>query len=161
MLVGGCDPHRHSLSTMTMLKDNHIWAHSVHASSTAAAITSAIQAARAAGGFSIKIEVECQTEEEAHTAAAAGADVVMLDNFSGEEVRRAARNLKQRWGEKVLVEVSGGLTEANVKEYVCKDVDVISSSSIHQGVRHVDFSLKVVQKGFAPNVDGAGESAQV
>ncbi|KAI9684014.1 MAG: hypothetical protein M1822_005841 [Bathelium mastoideum] len=171
MLVGGCDPHRHSLSTMTMLKDNHIWAHSAHSSSssssasattTAAAITASIQAARAAGGFSVKIEVECQTLEEAHTAAEAGADVVMLDNFSADEVRTAARSLKERWGEKVLVEVSGGLTEENAERYACEDVDVISSSSIHQGVRHVDFSLKVVQKGIGSGgVDGAGESVQV
>ncbi|KAI9708434.1 MAG: hypothetical protein M1820_003894 [Bogoriella megaspora] len=146
MLVGGCDPHRHSLSTMTMLKDNHIWAHSSRSSSTADAIQSSIAAAKAAGGFSTKIEVECQNLEEAECAAEAGADVVMLDNFSGEEVRSASRKLKEKFGNRVLVEVSGGLTEGNVKEYVCEDVDIISSSSIHQGVRHVDFSLKVVQK---------------
>jgi nicotinate-nucleotide pyrophosphorylase (carboxylating) len=44
------------------------------------------------------------------------------------------------------VEVSGGLTEENVEAYVCGDVDVISTSSIHQGVKHVDFSLKIVPK---------------
>ena len=149
-----------------MLKDNHIWAHGNNtnaedATTTAAAITSAIQAARAAGGFSVKIEVECQSLDEAQTAAEAGADVVMLDNFGPEEVRRAAGRLKERWADRVLVEVSGGLTEENVEAYACADVDVISSSSIHQGVRHVDFSLKVIQKGVGQVVDGAGESVQV
>ena len=139
MLVGGCDSPRIDLSAMTMLKDNHIIA--------AGSITRAVTAAQAAGGFAIKVEVECQSEAEAHEAIAAGADVVMLDNFTGEEVKVAARSLKKMWkGRKeFLVEVSGGLTEANVAEFVCNDVDVISTSSIHQGVPHVDFSLKIIQ----------------
>jgi len=139
MLVGGCDPHRHDLSTMTMLKDNHIWACS-------GSITKAVHAAKSAGGFSIKIEVECQTVAEANEAAAAGADVVMLDNFTPEGVREAAKELKERWGKGLIVEVSGGLTEENVTPFVCEYIDVISSSSIHQGVKHVDFSLKIVPK---------------
>ncbi|KAF2427660.1 nicotinate-nucleotide pyrophosphorylase-like protein [Tothia fuscella] len=139
MLVGGCDPHRHDLSTMTMLKDNHIWASS--------SITSAVHAAKSAGGFAIKVEVECQNVDEANEAAEAGADVVMLDNFTPEGVREAARTLKERWGKGLIVEVSGGLTEKNVTPFVCEDIDVISTSSIHQGVKHVDFSLKVVPKG--------------
>ena len=139
MLAGGCDPHRIDLSAMTMLKDNHIIA--------AGSITRAIKAAQAAGGFAIKVEVECQSETEANEAVAAGADVVMLDNFTGEGVKVAARSLKERWKGRrdFLLEVSGGLTEANVADFVCNDVDVISTSSIHQGVPHVDFSLKIVQ----------------
>jgi len=142
MLVGGCDPHRHDLSTMTMLKDNHIW--------SSGSITNAVAAAKAAGGFSLKVEVECQTEAEADEAIAAGADVVMLDNFTPDGVRVAAANLKRRWAEKgkgkgsFLVEVSGGLTETNVGGYVCEDIDIISTSSIHQSTQHVDFSLKIV-----------------
>ena len=141
MLIGGCDPHRYDLSTMTMLKDNHIWA-------CQNSITRAVHAAKAAGGFSIKVEVECQTEEEAEEAIRAGADVVMLDNFSGEGVKIASRSLKERLrsgeGKEFLIEVSGGLTEENVEGFVCEDIDIISTSSIHQGVKHVDFSLKIV-----------------
>ncbi|KAJ9659791.1 nicotinate-nucleotide diphosphorylase (carboxylating) [Coniosporium apollinis] len=160
MLIGGCDAHRHDLSTMTMLKDNHIWACS-------GSITKAVHAAKAAGGFSVKVEVECQSFEEADEAIAAGADVVMLDNFSGEEAGKCAGRLKDKWGRgergRALVEVSGGLTEGNVREYVNKDVDVVSTSSIHQGVKHVDFSLKVVPKGKATEKEGeaAGESVDV
>jgi len=90
--------------------------------------------------------VECVSVEEAHAAAEAGADIVMLDNFTAEGVRAAAREVKDRWGKRVLVEVSGGLTEENVEGFVSADVDIVSSSSIHQGVKHVDFSLKVVPK---------------
>jgi nicotinate-nucleotide pyrophosphorylase (carboxylating) len=122
----------------------------------------------------VKVEVECQTEDEAHTAIEAGANVVMLDNFTPDGVRVAAKNLKDRWGRgrtaRALVEISGGLTEANAPDYVCDDVDIISTSSIHQGVRHVDFSLKVIPKATVKDVaavsqaegrEGMGESANV
>ncbi|KAL7948507.1 Quinolinate phosphoribosyl transferase [Trichoderma barbatum] len=137
MLVGGADGHRMDLSAMVMLKDNHVWSRG--------SITEAVAAAKAVAGFSTKIEVEVQSEAEADEAIAAGADVVMLDNFTGDGVKIAARSLKERWAGKknFLLEVSGGLREDNVEPYVCNDVDIISTSSIHQGVPHVDFSLKI------------------
>ncbi|KAL8725930.1 MAG: hypothetical protein Q9166_007058 [cf. Caloplaca sp. 2 TL-2023] len=141
--IGGADPHRHDLSSMAMLKDNHIWACDGN-------ITKAVHTAKAVGGFSVKVEVEVQSEEEAVEAVRAGADVVMLDNFlPGEELSRVVGRLRGRFrgGEErreFLIEVSGGLTEENVGGYVCEGVDVISTSSIHQGVKHVDLSLKVV-----------------
>ncbi|KAL5361851.1 Quinolinate phosphoribosyl transferase [Aspergillus floccosus] len=160
LLVGGADPHRHDLSSMTMLKDNHVWACANNAAaadggaggqglsetSIAAAIPRAVQAAKAAGGFSVKVEVECRSVEEANAAIEAGADVIMLDNFSAEGVRAAAKKLKQDWAGKnrsFLIEVSGGLNESNAASYVCEDVDILSTSSIHQGTSIVDFSLKV------------------
>lgn len=137
MLVGGIDGHRHDLSSMIMLKDNHIWAKG--------SITAAVKAAKSVGGFALKVEVECQSEEEADEAIEAGADVVMLDNFTGEGIKVAARSLRDRWKGKreFLIESSGGLTEENVKGYICNDIDIISTSSVHQGVPHVDFSLKI------------------
>ncbi|KAK2771800.1 nicotinate-nucleotide diphosphorylase [Colletotrichum kahawae] len=137
MMVGGADAHRHDLSSMIMLKDNHVW--------SKGSITNAVRAAKSVGGFSLKVEVEVQSEAEADEAIEAGADVVMLDNFTGEGVKVAARSLKERWAGKrhFLVEVSGGLTLENVENYVCNDVDIVSTSAIHQGVPHVDFSLKV------------------
>ncbi|KAL2027475.1 hypothetical protein VTO58DRAFT_111566 [Aureobasidium pullulans] len=153
MLVGGCDPHRQDLSTMTMLKDNHIWACDNN-------ISTAVLAAKSAGGFAIKVEVECQSLDEANQAIEAGADVVMLDNFTPGDMKAAARKIKEKYGGGVrgpLVEVSGGLTEENVRDYVSDDVDVISSSSIHQGTKHVDFSLKIVPKGMEGK-DSKGES---
>lgn len=168
MLVGGADPHRHDLSHMVMLKDNHVWACANNAAAAdttgagagatatatatgegdgnvAAAIPRAVAAAKAVGGFATKIEVECRSVEEANAAIGAGAEVVMLDNFSAEGVRAAARQLKEEWRGKAafLIEVSGGLTEENAAAFTCADVDVLSTSSIHQGVAIVDFSLKV------------------
>jgi len=54
-------------------------------------------------------------------------------------------SLRERWRGKreFLIESSGGLTEENVKGYICNDIDIISTSSVHQGVPHVDFSLKI------------------
>lgn len=159
ILVGGADPHRHDLSSMTMLKDNHVWAcanknaalsgTSQTPESIAAAIPMAVQAAKAAGGFATKVEVEVRSIEEANAAIAAGADVIMLDNFTAEGVRAAAKQLKTEWAAKgkppgsFLIEVSGGLTESNAASYACEDVDILSTSSIHQGTPIVDFSLKV------------------
>ena len=112
MMVGGIDGHRHDLSSMIMLKDNHVW--------SKGSITKAIHAARAVGGFALKIEVECQSEAEADEAIEAGADIVMLDNFDGEGLKIAAKSLKERWRGKreILLECSGGLTEGNVAEYI-------------------------------------------
>lgn len=137
MLVGGCDTHRYDLSSMVMLKDNHIWARG--------SITNAVRDARRACGFATKIEVECQSEAEADEAIEAGADVVMLDNFTPEELGPCARSIKARWGGKkhFLLECSGGLTLDNISSYICHDIDIYSTSAIHQGVPVVDFSLKL------------------
>jgi nicotinate-nucleotide pyrophosphorylase (carboxylating) len=112
MLAGGADAHRVDLSSMVMLKDNHVWSRG--------SITDAVRAARSVAGFALKIEVEVQSETEADEAIAAGADVVMLDNFSGDGVRVAAKSIRERWAGKrhFLLEVSGGLTSDNVAAYV-------------------------------------------
>lgn len=109
MLVGGIDPHRHDLSSMIMLKDNHIWSHG--------SITKAIEQARAVGGFSLLLDVEVRNEAEADEAIGAGADIIMLDNIEGEELLNVAGRLKERWrGKKFLLESSGGITEENLQE---------------------------------------------
>lgn len=137
MVVGGADPHRYDLSSMVMLKDNHVW--------STGSITNAVKAARRIAGFSTKIEVEVGSEEEANEAIEAGADVIMLDNFKGSELQAAALSIKQKWAGKkqFLLECSGGLTKNNIKEYLTNEIDVYSTSSIHQGVPIIDFSLKI------------------
>lgn len=112
MIVGGVDGHRHDLSSMMMLKDNHIWAKG--------SITEAVKAAKAVGGFAIKVEVEVDSEKDADEAISAGADIIMLDNFSGDGLKIAAQSIKQRWAGKkaFLLECSGGLTSENVATYI-------------------------------------------
>ncbi|KAJ2512720.1 nicotinate-nucleotide diphosphorylase (carboxylating) [Coemansia sp. RSA 2049] len=138
MEVGGADTHRMDLSTMVMLKDNHVWA--------TGSITDAVEKARSVAGFSIKIEVECQSEKEALEAIAAGADIVMLDNFTPESIATAATSLKAHCltiNKNVLIEASGGITEENAPRYMIPTIDIISFGSMTQGVPHVDFSLKI------------------
>ncbi|KAH9038644.1 Quinolinate phosphoribosyl transferase [Lactarius deliciosus] len=138
MIVGGIDPHRFDLSSMIMLKDNHIW--------SAGSVTAAISRAREVGGFSLLLDVEVRDEEEANEAIAAGADVIMLDNIEGGELVSVARRLRDRWageGKKFLLETSGGITEGNLRERAISGIDILSTSSVHQSVQHIDFSLKI------------------
>ncbi|KDR83927.1 hypothetical protein GALMADRAFT_54524 [Galerina marginata CBS 339.88] len=137
MIVGGIDPHRHDLSSMIMLKDNHIW--------SSGSITAAIQQAREVGGFSLLLDVEVGSEAEADEAIEAGADIIMLDNIEGAELVSVARALKEKWNgqRKFLFETSGNITEANLQERAINEIDILSTSVVHQSVQHIDFSLKI------------------
>jgi len=137
MLVGGIDTHRYDLSSMIMLKDNHIW--------SSGSITVAIQQARAVGGFSLLIDVEVGSEAEADEAIDAGADIVMLDNIEGSELINVARRLKEKWSgkRKFLFETSGNITETNLQGRAINEIDILSTSVVHQSVQHIDFSLKI------------------
>ncbi|KAM9769432.1 nicotinate-nucleotide pyrophosphorylase [carboxylating]-like [Menidia menidia] len=134
MLVGGVSTHRMDLSGMVMIKDNHVWA--------SGSITEAVAAARSVCGFSSRVEVECRSVEEGLEAAAAGADIVMLDNFHPQELQAAARTLKVQFPG-VLIEASGGVTPENLAGFCGPHVDVISLGCITQGCPVADFSLKV------------------
>jgi nicotinate-nucleotide pyrophosphorylase (carboxylating) len=136
LLVGGAATHRLDLSQMVMLKDNHIWA-------CEGSIECAVKKARSVSGFSQKIEVECQNLQEAIIAAKSGADVVMLDNFEPEKLKRDAKLFKEQFPH-VTVEASGGITMETMSEYFSDHVDVISLGMLTQGYDCVDFSLKIV-----------------
>lgn len=137
MLVGGIDAHRHDLSSMVMLKDNHVW--------STGSIKQAIETVRKVSGFTLLIDVEVRSEVEADEAIDAGADIVMLDNLEGEELYAVARSLRQKWEgkRKFLIETSGGIDENNLKERAVNDIDILSTSAVHQSVQHIDFSLKI------------------
>jgi len=137
LLVGGCDPHRMDLSSMIMLKDNHVW--------STGSITEAVKKAQQVGGFALKIEVECRSLEEALEACRAGADVVMLDNFSPTRLKEVAPIVKQSFPH-VLTEGSGGLNLDTLADYLCEAVDIYSVGNLTQSVPHVDFSLKIQQQ---------------
>lgn len=136
VLVGGGSTHRMDLSQMTMLKDNHVWA--------VGSITAAVQRAKTATGFSSKVEVEARSLEEAFEAAEAGADVVMLDNMTPQQVKHNSAVFKQRFPH-VLLEASGGIDEDSIVDYLCPTIDVISLGKLTQGYGTLDFSLKIDQ----------------
>lgn len=135
LLVGGCATHRLDLSQMVMLKDNHIW--------SAGSITNAVKKASTVAGFSQKIEVECQSLEEAMEAAEAGAHIVMLDNFEPQQLKSDAAKLKKSHPH-VIVEASGGITIETMSDYFDENVDVISQGKLTQGYDCIDFSLKII-----------------
>ena len=134
--VGGGATHRQDLSQMVMLKDNHIAA--------SGNITQAVDAARSAAGFSIKIEVETESLADALEAASAGADIVMLDNFQPEELHSVAKQVKERFPH-VVIEASGGITQETMASYMGPHIDVISRGTLTQGYPCLDYSLKIVQ----------------
>lgn len=142
LLVGGISTHRYDLSQMIMLKDNHIWA--------AGSVHKAVQKARKAGGFSIKIEVECRSIQEAEEAAQASAEVVMLDNFEPAALEKASSALKQKFPH-LCIEASGGIQKDTLNQFCLPCVDVVSLSKTTQGYGTVNFSLKLCKEGHDPH----------
>jgi nicotinate-nucleotide pyrophosphorylase (carboxylating) len=135
VVVGGGDPHRLRLDDMILLKDNHV--------AISGSVEAAVKKAKAAS-TSKKVEAEVTSMVDALKAAAAGADIVMLDNFSPKQVREAVEVLKKAgFFGKVLLEVSGGITEQNLLEYASAQVDVISMGALTHSVKALDISLEV------------------
>jgi len=121
-----------------LIKDNHLRYFK--------SVREAVEAARRAASFARKVEVEVSSPEEAVEAARAGADIVMLDNFTVDEVERAVRMLEREGlRDRVVVEVSGGVTLENLEEYARAGPDVISMGSLTHSARAVDMSLEVLE----------------
>jgi len=80
------------------------------------------------------VNVECQSLAEADEAITAGANIVMLDNIVGDELHSAAKELKEKWKGKreFLIETSGGIVEGGLVERLGPDIDILSSSAVHQ-----------------------------
>lgn len=134
VLLGGGAAHRFNLAGGVLIKENHIAA--------AGGIAPAIERAKAHAPHVLKIEVEVRDLKEFDRALQAGADIIMLDNFSPESVRSAVARVSGRIP-RPLIEVSGGITVGNIEDYVIDGVDVISSGSITHSVEASDFSLLV------------------
>lgn len=137
VIAGGGAPHRYSLSDMILIKDNHIAAFGGGPD----AVREAVKRARERDHFH-RVEVEVTSLEEALAAAEAGADIIMLDNFTPEEAKKAYEEIKGR-NSRILVEVSGGIRPENVAEYA-PHADIISSGYITHSAPSVDFTLEVL-----------------
>lgn len=135
--AGGGSAHRFSLSDMVLIKDNHL----ALLGGGEGAVREAVKRIRAKDPFH-KIEVEVGNLQEALAALEAGADIIMLDNFTPAEAERAYKEIKKRNGE-ILVEVSGGIRPENVAEYA-PHADIISSGYITHSAPAVDFTLELL-----------------
>ncbi|KAF6271698.1 quinolinate phosphoribosyltransferase [Rhinolophus ferrumequinum] len=109
----------------------------------------AVQGARRAANFALKVEVECSSLQEALQAAEAGADLILLDNFRPEELHLTAKVLKARFPS-VRVEASGGITLGNLPQFCGPHIDVISLGMLTQAAPALDFSLKLFAEGTTP-----------
>lgn len=132
--AGGGDPHRFRLDDCVLLKSNHLRLYG--------GLQRAIESLRKS--FTKKVEVEVKNAEEALEAARLGADIIMLDNVPAEEVRRTVKVLEESGlRDKVILEVSGGITPSNIQEYAQAGPDVISSSYMTMSAPALDFSLEL------------------
>jgi nicotinate-nucleotide pyrophosphorylase (carboxylating) len=138
VLIGGGEPHRLRLDDMILIKDNHI--------AIAGNVEKAVKKAKQNTPSSKKIEVEVTSTTDALKVAEAGADIVMLDNFSPKQVREAVDVLKKAgFLGKVLLEVSGGITVENLLKYASAPVDIISMGALTHSVKALDISLEITK----------------
>ena len=134
--TAGGDTHRLDLSHMVMVKDNHV---------AELGLERAVERFRDRVSFATKVEVEVEEPGDAPRAAAAGADIVLLDNMDPEMTERAVDLLAERTadlGREVLAEASGGITVETVPEYAATGVDVISLGSLTHSAAVLDYSFR-------------------
>lgn len=128
--VGGGQNHRFSLSDGVLIKDNHIAA--------AGGIRPAVAAVRGKIPHTIRIEVEVESLEMVSEALEAGADIIMLDNMSEDQMAEAVKIIAGR----ALTEASGDIDEDRIRRVAETGVDIISVGRITHSVKSLDISLK-------------------
>ncbi|MCL2115707.1 MAG: carboxylating nicotinate-nucleotide diphosphorylase [Methanobrevibacter sp.] len=132
--IGGGDTHRFRLDDMVLIKDNHI--------AVVGSVSKAIELAKEKCSFTKKIEIEVETTEDAIIAATLGADIIMLDNMTPNNIKETIAVLdRQDLRENVFIEVSGGINENNILEYAESGVDIISLGFITHSFNSLDISL--------------------
>jgi nicotinate-nucleotide pyrophosphorylase (carboxylating) len=131
---GGITNHRLGLDDCLMLKDTHLALFS--------SIEEAINKARSFIPFTTKIEVECENYDMAKEAMKSGADIVMCDNMSFDEIKKVVK-FRNKYFKKVLIEASGNVTLENIQNYIETGVDAISSGAIIHQATFKDFSMKI------------------
>ena len=128
--VGGGYNHRYNLSDGVLLKDNHIGA--------AGSVAKAVKMAKEYAPFVRKIEVEVENLDMVREAVDAGADIIMLDNMSPEDMKEAIRIIDGR----AETECSGNVTKENIDRLTSLGVDYISSGALTHSAPVLDISLK-------------------
>ncbi len=129
--VGGAFNHRYSLSDAVMIKDNHIKA--------SGGITKAVESIQSKLGHTTKIEVEVTNLKELREAFEAGADIVMLDNMTNDMMKKAV----EEFGDKVVLEASGGVTLETVEGIAATGVHVVSVGALTHSYKSLDISMNI------------------
>ncbi len=139
VICGGGENHRIGLHDRFLIKENHIF--------SCGSINKAISTAKTlkkTQGLIAQIEIEVENLEELQQAMTAGADIIMLDNFTPENIRRAVelrQHLKQT---QIKLEASGNLNSSTIRDYAETGVDFVSVGAITKSIEAVDLSLRVV-----------------
>ena len=135
--TGGGDTHRMRLDDMVLIKDNHLLLTS--------SVEKSIRLARKNVGSSVKIECEVRNLNEVIAAINAGAEIIMLDNFSPQEVTKTMKKItKMGIRNKAKIEVSGGVNLQNLRYYAKAKPDIISIGYITHSPKAIDFSLEIL-----------------
>lgn len=129
--IGGATPHRFGLSDCVMLKDNHI--------ALVGGIKQAVETVKKHISHTHKIEIECDTLEQVKEAVMAGADIIMLDNMTLEEMTEAVKLIDN----KAIIEASGNVTFDTIKDIAKTGVDIISTSAITAKAGTIDIGLDI------------------
>ncbi|MEM3731487.1 MAG: carboxylating nicotinate-nucleotide diphosphorylase [Candidatus Bathyarchaeia archaeon] len=138
VLIGGGDTHRLHLDDLILIKDNHI--------AVCGSVEEALKRVKENASFSKKVEIEVSKVEDVLTAAKAGADIIMLDNFSPEKITQAIKALKKAgFLGKVLIEVSGGIKAENILKFALEGVDIISLGELTSSPKALDMSLQIIK----------------
>jgi len=133
--VGGGHNHRFNLADAVLLKDNHLAA----LRSRGLDLTAAIRTLKQRVPHTIKVEVEVTSLDQIDAALAGGADIVLLDNMSNEDMREAVQRIRGR----ALTECSGTVTLETVRERAATGVDLISSGALTHSAKALDLSLEI------------------
>jgi len=133
--MGGGQNHRFHLGDGVLIKDNHL----IVLRALGMSLKEIVGKAKQNAPKGLKVEVEANTVQEALDAAEAGADIVMLDNMSLDEMRRAVSLLPSQ----VRVEASGGITLANVQAVAETGIDFISVGALTHSSKALDISLEL------------------
>jgi len=132
--MGGGTNHRLHLGDGILIKDNHLAA----LRATGMSLKEIVARARKNAPQGLKVEAEVTTIDEAKEAAEAGADIIMLDNMSPDEMRQVVKSLKG----KVKIEASGGINLSNVRQAALTGVDYISIGALTHSPKSLDISLE-------------------
>mgnify|MGYP006291962593 CR=1 FL=1 len=136
VIHGGGDPHRFRLDDCVLIKDNHL--------ELVPSVVDAVNLARMGVSFTKMVEIEVRSLEDAVEAAEAGADIIMFDNMTPDEIRENLSKLDELGlGEGVIFEASGGINADNAGDYAEAGADIISLGALTHSIRSLDVKFEI------------------
>ena len=133
--AGGGKNHRFGLFDGILIKDNHI--------NAAGGIEKAVKMAKLKAQHMLKIEVEAKNIREVRSALSAGAEIIMLDNMSVEDIRKSVRLIRSQ-NPQIIIEASGNINLENIRKVAETGVDLISIGALTHSARAVDISMDIL-----------------